>query len=167
MKIIAGMIVVILLVNGCGLFKKNTKIKQSEINENISAIELDLKKENETLVTTETDLQSFVWLDGETMIQLEGENVRIEKDGTVLMGRGKVHQKSREQSSAVQLMSKATKLEQHEKKQTAIETKQKNTFEKKASSRVSKLESSMIFWFCITLFILIFSCVLWIRKKIR
>jgi uncharacterized protein YceK len=167
MKIIVGVVAVILLVNGCGLFKKNTKIKQSEINENISAMELDLKKEKETVVTAETDLQSFVWLDGETVIQLEGEDVRIEKDGTVLMARGKVNQKSREKSNAVQLMSKTTKVEQHEKKQTALETKQKVTFEKKASSRVSKPESSMIFWFYISLFILIFICLSWIKKKIR
>ncbi|WP_447769662.1 hypothetical protein [Sphingobacterium faecium] len=167
MKIIVGVVAVILLVNGCGLFKKNTKIKQSEINENISAMELDLKKEKEIVVTTETDLQSFVWLDGETVMQLEGEDVRIEKDGTVLMARGKVNQKSREKSNAVQLMSKTTKVEQHEKKQTALETKQKVTFEKKASSRVSKPESSMIFWFYISLFILIFICLCWIKKKIR
>ncbi|UZJ66315.1 hypothetical protein OKW96_09805 [Sphingobacterium sp. KU25419] len=167
MKIIVGVVAVILLVNGCGLFKKNTKIKQSEINENISAMELDLKKEKEIVMTTETDLQSFVWLDGETVMQLEGEDVRIEKDGTVLMARGKVNQKSREKSNAVQLMSKTTKVEQHEKKQTALETKQKVTFEKKASSRVSKPESSMIFWFYISLFILIFICLCWIKKKIR
>lgn len=167
MKIIVGVVAVILLVNGCGLFKKSTKIKQSEINENISAMELDLKKEKEIVVTTETDLQSFVWLDGETVMQLEGEDVRIEKDGTVLMARGKVNQKSREKSNAVQLMSKTTKVEQHEKKQTALETKQKVTFEKKASSRVSKPESSMIFWFYISLFILIFICLCWIKKKIR
>lgn len=167
MKIIVGVVAVILLVNGCGLFKKNTKIKQSEINENISAMELDLKKEKEIVVTTETDLQSFVWLDGETVMQLEGEDVRIEKDGTVLMARGKVNQKSREKSNAVQLMSKTTKVEQHEKKQTALETKQKVTFEKKASSRVSKPESSMIFWFYISLFILIFICLCYIKKKIR
>ncbi|MEN5233204.1 hypothetical protein [Sphingobacterium faecium] len=167
MKIIVGVVAVILLVNGCGLFKKNTKIKQSEINENISAMELDLKKEKEIVVTTETDLQSFVWLDGETVMQLEGEDVRIEKDGTVLMARGKVNQKSREKSNAVQLMSKTTKVEQHEKKQTALETKQKVTFEKKASSRVSKPEFSMIFWFYISLFILIFICLCWIKKKIR
>lgn len=167
MKIIVGVVAVILLVNGCGLFKKNTKIKQSEINENISAMELDLKKEKEIVVTAETDLQSFVWLDGETVMQLEGEDVRIEKDGTVLMARGKVNQKSREKSNAVQLMSKTTKVEQHEKKQTALETKQKVTFEKKASSRVIKPESSMIFWFYISLFILIFICLCWIKKKIR
>ena len=167
MKIIVGVVAVILLVNGCGLFKKNTKIKQSEINENISAMELDLKKEKEIVVTAETDLQSFVWLDGETVMQLEGEDVRIEKDGTVLMARGKVNQKSREKSNAVQLMSKTTKVEQHEKKQAALETKQKVTFEKKASSRVSKPESSMIFWFYISLFILIFICLCWIKKKIR
>lgn len=167
MKIIVGVVAVILLVNGCGLFKKNTKIKQSEINENISAMELDLKKEKEIVVTTETDLQSFVWLDGETVMHLEGEDVRIEKDGTVLMARGKVNQKSREKSNAVQSMTKTTKVEQHEKKQTALETKQKVTFEKKASSRVSKPESSMIFWFYISLFILIFICLCWIKKKIR
>jgi hypothetical protein len=167
MKIIVGVVAVILLVNGCGLFKKNTKIKQSEINENISAMELDLKKEKEIVVTTETDLQSFVWLDGETVMQLEGEDVRIEKDGTVLMARGKVNQKSREKSNAVQSMTKTTKVEQHEKKQTALETKQKVTFEKKASSLVSKPESSMIFWFYISLFILIFICLCWIKKKIR
>ncbi|GEM64578.1 hypothetical protein SF1_25600 [Sphingobacterium faecium NBRC 15299] len=167
MKIIVGVVAVILLVNGCGLFKKNTKIKQSEINENISAMELDLKKEKEIVVTTETDLQSFVWLDGETVMQLEGEDVRIEKDGTVLMARGKVNQKSREKSNVVQSMTKTTKVEQHEKKQTALETKQKVTFEKKASSLVSKPESSMIFWFYISLFILIFICLCWIKKKIR
>ncbi len=167
MKIIVVVFAVILLVNGCGLFKKNTKIKQSEINENISAMELDLKKEKEIVVTTETDLQSFVWLDGETVMQLEGEDVRIEKDGTVLMARGKVNQKSREKSNAVQSMTKTTKVEQHEKKQTALETKQKVTFEKKASSLVSKPESSMIFWFYISLFILIFICLCWIKKKIR
>ncbi|MEJ5090997.1 hypothetical protein GEO21_13210 [Sphingobacterium faecium] len=167
MKIIVGVVAVILLVNGCGLFKKNTKIKQSEINENISAMELDLKKEKEIVVTAETDLQSFVWLDGETVMQLEGEDVRIEKDGTVLMARGKVNQKSREKSNAVQSMTKTTKVEQHEKKQTALETKQKVTFEKKASSLVSKPESSMIFWFYISLFILIFICLCWIKKKIR
>lgn len=166
MKIAVGMITVVLFVSGCGLFKRTTKTKQSETGEAVHLMAIDLMKEKEVEVKTETDLQSFVWFDGETMTQLEGEDIRVAKDGTVLMGRGKVNQKSKEKSSAAQSMSKTTATKQFEKEQTALETKQKVAFEKKSSNRVSKPESSMIFWFCIGGTILILLCFKWIRKTV-
>lgn len=167
MKIAIGMITVVLFVSSCGLFKRTTKTNQSETTEETSLMTLDSIKEKEMEVKTETDLQSFVWLDGETMTQLEGEDIRIHKDGTILMGRGKVNQKSREKSNTVQLVSETTAVKQLEKQQTALETKQKNASEKKASNHVSKPESSMFFWICIGVITLILLCFWWIRKKVR
>lgn len=167
MKIIVGVIAVVLLVNGCGLFKTTTKVKQSEAIDVMSEVSIDLKKEKEAEVSMKTDLHSFVWVDGETVTQLQGEDISITKDGTVRMGRGRVNQKSKEKSNGVQLMNTAIAVKQYESKQTALAAKQKVVFEKKTNSRVSKPKSSMFVWYCVGLIILSLLCFWWIRKKIR
>ncbi|UIR56349.1 hypothetical protein LZQ00_00640 [Sphingobacterium sp. SRCM116780] len=166
MKKIAGMIIVILLINGCGLFKKTSKTKQLETVEAVKTIKGNLQQEKQIEMKTETDLQSFVWKDGQIVTQLEGEDIVIAKDGTVRMGKGKVKKQEVEKSNVVQLKNQTKEIHQNEKSQESIASKQKLAFEKKVSSQVNEPESSNFFWFWIGLVGLIFICLYWIKKRI-
>jgi len=161
------MIAFVLLVNSCGLFKQTSKTKQSEATAVTTAIAVDLEKDQQMEVKRETDLQSYTRLDGETVTQLEGENIIVSKDGVIRMTKGKAKQQSWENSTTIQLVSETVASKQHEKNQASLATKQALKLEKKASVHTEKPASGFFRWFWAVLFIMLFLFFRWIKKWIR
>lgn len=167
MKKIIELASIMLLVSSCGLFKKKSKIVQSQTAGVVTAMQSDSQYDNQIQIEKRADVQSFFWLDGEASTELEGEDITLEKNGIVRMGKGKVMIKEIEKSSAVQLASQTEDLNRSEKNKVSLVAEQKLDFESDLSNEVSKPGYNVILYISVALIILIFLYLWWIKKRIK
>lgn len=167
MKKIIELASMVLLVSSCGLFKNKSKTVQSETAGVINTLDGNFRHDNQVNTTKKADVRSFVWSDGETRTQLEGEDIMLDRSGDVRMGKGKVMIKEIEKSGAVQLSKQREEVNRSEKNEASLGVKEKVVLARNLSKQASTPQYHTILWFSVGLIMLIFLCFRWIRKRIR
>ncbi|MEN5379770.1 hypothetical protein [Sphingobacterium kitahiroshimense] len=167
MKKILKLTVIMLLVSSCGLLKKKSKAVESQKYEAGTTMQGDFRYDHQTQIKRKANVQSFAKLDGESKTEFEGEDITLEKNGNVRMGKGKVIIHEIERSNTMQLVNRTEDINYSEKKQASHAAKQRVAFKKVSSKQVSKPEYHFFIWFFAALIIMIFLWFRWLKKKIK
>ena len=165
MKITLWMIAILLLVSSCGLFKKTSKSRASSETVITEKISENLQVEQDTGEIQIIQLNGGTLIKDEHIIQIEGEEIQITKEGVIQLRKGKIYQKKNQYAETLQVEEQFHSDWKDQKIKSSQQSENKIELRKEQSKVTARPAVTSLFYFIIGFGVLIVLVIWWLKKS--